>query len=91
MKKTRLTLLTLLTAAAIAGTVGCASDKTSSLSTYTKLACHSNRTVSPATDLFLMNLDGSGVTPVPFSNSSLYSPSSIADLTTIVFESLGNY
>ena len=73
-----------LTAAAITGTVGCGSDKpiSSDAPTYTKLAFFSNRTVSPATNLFLMNLDGSGVTPVPF-NSGIYSPSSSADLTTI--------
>jgi Tol biopolymer transport system component len=92
MKKMRLTLLTLLTAAAIAASVGCASDKTTpSNPAYTKLAFHSDRTVSPATNLFLMNLDGTGVTPVPFSNTSVYSPSNSADLTTIGFESMGNY
>ena len=91
MKKTQLTLLMVLTLSAIAATVGCGSDKTTPLNpAYTKLAFYSNRTVSPATNLFLMNLDGSGVTPVPF-NASMYSPSTSADLTTIGFNSMGNY
>jgi Tol biopolymer transport system component len=92
MKKTRLPLLTVLIFAAIVVTVGCGGDKVipSNLPTYTKLAFFSNRTVSPATNLFLMNLDGSGVTPVPF-NGGIYSPSASADLTTIGFNSAGNY
>jgi Tol biopolymer transport system component len=71
--------------------VGCGSDQTTPLNpAYTKLAFYSNRTVSPTNSLFLMNLDGSGVTPVPF-NGGIYSPSTSADLSTIGFNSVSNY
>ena len=87
MKKTRLCLLIAMTLAMIAVTLGCSNAGNPP---YTKLAFYSNRTVSPATNLFLMNLDGSGVTPVPFTGG-IYSPSSSADLKTIAFDSNGGY
>lgn len=88
MKKTVLCLLTATTLAMIAVTLGCSNAGNPA---YTKLVFFSNRTVSPATNLFLMNLDGSGITPVPFTGGGIYSPSSSADLKTIAFDSFGNY
>lgn len=91
MKKSQLiTLLIVLTLAAVS-TVGCGvGASTPTGPTFTKLAFYSSRTVSPATNLFLMNLDGSSVTPVPFTGS-IYSPSTSADLKTIGFDSSSNY
>jgi len=87
MKKTRLCLLIAMTLAMIAVTLGCSNAGNPA---YTKLAFYSNRTVSPATNLFLMNLDGSSVTPVPFTGG-IYTPTSSADLKTIAFDSAGSY
>jgi Tol biopolymer transport system component len=92
MKKVQVTLLVLL-ALATAATIGCSgasSAKKPTLPTYTQLPFISNRTVSPATDLFLMNLDGSNVTPIPFSTTDVYYPSASADLSAIVFTSDDN-
>jgi Tol biopolymer transport system component len=88
MKKVSLTLLIALTLAAIAGTVACGSSSRGV--TFTQLPFLSNRTVSPASDLFLMALNGAAVTPVPFSSTSVYSPSVSADLKTYAFEADGN-
>lgn len=90
MKKVSLTLLIALTLAAIAGTVACGSSSSPNAPTFTQLAFISNRTVSPATQLFLMALNGSGVTPVAFSGEGVYSPSVSADLKTYAFEADGN-
>jgi len=87
MKKAQLTLLAALTLATVAVTGGCGDSGTPA---FTRLAFTSNRTVNPATNLFLMNLDGSNVTPVPFTGG-IYSPSSSADLKTIAFDASGNY
>lgn len=88
MKKTQLCWLMALTWAVIAVTVGC--DHGPGTPTYTKLAFFSDRKINPVTNLFLMNLDGSNVTPVPF-NGGIYSPSSSADLMTIAFDGGGTY
>lgn len=87
MKKTRLYLLPAIALAMIAAILACSNAGNP---TYTKLAFFSDRKVNPVTNLFLMNLDGSNVTPVPF-NGSIYSPSSSADLKTIAFDGSGNY
>lgn len=81
MKKRQVTLLSLLTLAA-ALTVGCGSDGTPA---FSKLPFSSDRESSPATPIFLMNLDGSHVTPVAYSGQSFFSPSISADLKTISF------
>ncbi|MGA9039583.1 MAG: hypothetical protein WB421_03525 [Terriglobales bacterium] len=86
MKKLQLiTLLIVLTLAAVS-TVGCGVGPSAPAGpTFTKLAFYSNRTTSPATNLFLMNMDGSGVTAVPTSSGSLYTPSVSADLKTLAY------
>jgi len=86
LKKQYLTLLALLVVAT-AITVGCGSSN--SVPTFKQMAFYSTRTVTPATSLFYMNLDGSNITPVPFA-SSLWTPSNSADLKTIAFTSSGN-
>ena len=91
MKALRLVPAIALTLAAIACTVACGdSTAKSKVPVFTQLAFVSDRTVSPPTDLFLMTLTGSGVTPVPFSSTSVYSPSVSADLATYAFEASGN-
>jgi hypothetical protein len=87
MKKAQITLLAVLTLA-IAATVACsgASSAKSTVPTYTQLAYVSDQTVSPATSLFLMNLDGTNVAPVPF-GTDVNSPSASANLNTIAFDS----
>jgi len=92
LKKAPLTLLALLIVAA-AITVGCGS---SHVPTFSKLAFSSDREVSPATELFSMGLDGSAVTPVPFSTTDVWSPSVSADFTKYAFTSdlniwIGNF
>lgn len=82
LKKRQVALLSLLALAA-ALTVGCGSD--SSTPMFTKLPFSSDRESSPATPIFLMNLDGSHVTPVVYSGDSFFSPSISADLKTIAF------
>ena len=86
MKKSQITLLILLVVAA-AMTVGCGS---SSVPTFKQMSFLSNRSATPATPLFLMNLDGSGVTPVATSSSNAYSPSNSANVKAIAFASNGN-
>jgi Tol biopolymer transport system component len=82
------TLLVVLTLAAIAGGVGCSSSSPTG-ATFTKVAFSSDRTVSPATSLFVMNLDGSSQTPVPFTDTSVYTPSITAAATVIAFDNNG--
>jgi hypothetical protein len=82
LKKAHLTLLALLAVAA-ALTVGCGDSH--SIPTFSKLPFVSDRVVSPATPLFLMNLDGSAVTPVSFDLDGIYSPSISADFKTVAF------
>jgi Tol biopolymer transport system component len=81
-----------LTLAAVACMLACGGLSTapSKVPVFTQLAFVSDRTVSPPTGLFLMTLNGSGVTPVPFSNMSVYAPSVSADLKTFAFEASGN-
>jgi Tol biopolymer transport system component len=86
LKKSQITLLILLVVAA-AMTVGCGS---SSVPTFKQMSFLSNRSVTPATPLFVMNLDGSGVTPVALTSDGAYSPSNSANLKSIVFASSGN-
>lgn len=87
MKKVQITLLTLVALAA-AITVGCGDSHP--IPTYSKLPFVSNRTADPATPLFLMNLDGSNVTPVPYNLEGVYSPSISADLKKVAFVSFPN-
>lgn len=87
MKKVQIALFSLL-ALATAITVGCGDS--ASLPIFKQMAFLSNREVSPSTPLFLMNVDGTNVVPVPTSNSDLYSPSISADGKTIAYSSDGN-
>ncbi len=86
MKKYQVALLVLLAVAA-AFTVGCGSS--SSVPTFTKTSMLSDRTVTPATPLFTMHLDGSTVTPVQIGSSNPWGLSVSADLKTIVYVSNG--
>jgi Tol biopolymer transport system component len=87
LKKVQLTLLVLLTVAA-ALTVGCGNSN--SIPTYSKLPFSSDRVANPTTPLFIMNLDGSAVTPVTFTlPNGMYSPSISADFKTVAFTSAG--
>lgn len=83
MKKVQITLITLLAVAA-AITVGCGDSHNP---TFSKLPFSSYRGAEPSTGLYLMNLDGSSVTPVPYSVSGFYSPSISADYKTIAYTS----
>ena len=82
MKKHQVALLVLLaTAAAIS--VGCGSSSTP---TFTQMPFMSDRTVDPATPLFIMKLDGSNVTPVPSSNDdSVHSTTASANIKTVAY------
>jgi len=89
VKKFQITLLILLALAA-AITVGCGDDasKTPTLPAFTKLSFLSNRTVNPATPMFIANLDGSSITGIPTNSGSwTYSPSTSADLKVVAFTS----
>jgi Tol biopolymer transport system component len=87
LKKYQVALLALLAVAA-ATTVGCGSS--SSVPTFTKTSMLSDRTVTPATPLFTMNLDGSSVTPVQTgSSNSIWGLSVRADFKAIVYTSNG--
>jgi Tol biopolymer transport system component len=87
MNKMRFGLLVVLTLSAVS-TVGCgvgSSTQQSMNPVFTKLAFISSRAAIPSTNLFLMNLDGSTVTPGPTANGSVYTPSVSADLRTIAY------
>jgi Tol biopolymer transport system component len=86
LKKYQVALLALLAVAA-ATTVGCGSS--SSVPTFTKTSMLSDRTVTPATPLFTMNLNGSTVTPVQIGSSNPWGLSVSADLKTIAYVSNG--
>jgi tricorn protease-like protein len=83
MKKVQLALSILLTLAA-AITVGCGN---SGLPVFNNMAFISNRSVTPATSLFVMTTTGANVAPVPFSTTNVYSPSVSFDLKMVAFES----
>jgi Tol biopolymer transport system component len=91
MKKAQITLLAVL-ALATAATIGCsgASSAKNTVPTFTQLAFESNQTVSPATDLFLMNLDGTNVTPIATPTDGGYEPSVSANVNTVVYLNDGN-
>jgi Tol biopolymer transport system component len=91
MKCTRLTLLVLLALTATLSTVGCGVGS-SALSNpiFTRMVFNSSRTVVPATNLFVMGMDGSNLTPVAIDNSGVYQSSISADGKTIAFGYQGN-
>ena len=86
MKKVQLALSILLTLAT-AITVGCGD---SGLPVFNNMAFISNRSVTPATRLFVMTTSGANVAPVPFSTTNVYSPSVSFDLKMVAFESNGD-
>jgi len=86
LKKHSSSLLALLSLT-IAITVGCGDSNL--VPKFAKVAFLSSRTVSPATSLFVANLDGTTVTPVPNVPSG-YFPSISADLKNVAFESGSN-
>jgi len=91
MKKVQIALLTLL-ALATALTVGCGvSSSKSSLPTYSQVPFYSSRASDSSTPLFLMNLDGSSVTPVPLTpTDGMWWPTNSADGSVIAFIDDGN-
>jgi len=84
LKKYQVALLVLLAVAA-AFTVGCGSN---SVPTFSKMSMLSDRTVTPATELFTMGLDGSSVMPVQTGSSSfIWGLSVSADFKTVAYAS----
>jgi Tol biopolymer transport system component len=86
LKTLQVTLLSLV-ALATTITAGCGS---SGNPTFSKLPFASSRTADPATPAFLMKLDGSNVTPVPYTLGNFYAPSVSADLKRVAFVSFPN-
>jgi Tol biopolymer transport system component len=86
LKKYQVALLALLVMAA-AITVGCGNSN--SVPTFTKMPMWSNRTVTPATQLFTMALDGSSVTPVQAGSNGVWGLSVSADFKTAAYISAG--
>jgi Tol biopolymer transport system component len=87
LKKQQIALFGLL-ALAVSITVGCGGGGTP---TFTQMAFYSGRSSGDATTpLYLMKLDGSGVTGVPYTLNNFYSPSISADAKTIVFAASPN-
>jgi len=85
LKKYQITFLVLLALAA-AFTVGCGDS--SKVPTFTKMPFMSNRTVSPATPVFVANLDGTSATGIVTNNGDwTWSPSISADLKVVAFAS----
>jgi len=86
LKTYQATFLVLLALAA-AFTVGCGDSSSNTIPTFTKLPFISNRTVDPATPLFVANLDGTNVTGIVTNSSGAYSPSISADLKVVAYSS----
>lgn len=87
MKKQSVLLLTLLSLAT-AFTAACGDS--SSVPQFTRLTFISGRTVSPSTPIFTAKLDGTSVTPVPSTATSLYYPSISIDAKTVAFYNQGD-
>jgi Tol biopolymer transport system component len=87
LKKSHIALLILLAVAA-AITVGCGSSSNS----YSMLPFVSDRTVDPATHLFIMKLNGTNITPVAdnINTDFPYSPSISANHKKVVFGQFPN-
>jgi Tol biopolymer transport system component len=64
---------------------GCGGLNSPSAPQFTKMVFLSNRTVSPATNLFIQTLAGTTVTPVPTIASDAYYSSVSADATKVAF------
>lgn len=86
MKKYQVALLALLAVAAVT-TVGCGSSN--SVPNFSNMAMWSSRTVTPATPLFTMTVDGSTVTPVQAGSNPIWGLSASADFKTIVYTTNG--
>ena len=65
-------------------TVGCGTS-TIAIPKFTKVAFISTRSVNPPTSMFTSNLDGTNVTPIPFSTTNVQNLSSSADGKTVTF------
>ena len=72
-------------ALAMAITAGCGSSSTTPQ--FSRMTFMSTRGATPATNMFSSKLDGSDVTPIPFSSTNVYFVSSSADSKTVVFMS----
>lgn len=83
----RQAILLSILALAIAVTVGCGTTTTP---TFTKFAFLSNRAITPATSLFMANLDGTSVAPIPFTTTNARSLSISADAKTAAFVAYNN-
>jgi Tol biopolymer transport system component len=80
-------LVSLVTLAAIACTLGCGSTSTPANPTFTQMAFWSDRTGSDAGGMWVMNLDGTSPTLVPFTQTSgnVYGPSMSAGGSSVIF------
>jgi Tol biopolymer transport system component len=87
LKKHSSTLLVLLSLA-IAITVGCGDSNL--VPKFTKVAFISSRTVTPPTSLFVSNLDGTNVSPVPLPSTNVQTPSISADFKLVAYSFAGN-
>jgi Tol biopolymer transport system component len=93
MKCTRLTLLALLTLAAMWSTVGCGVGSSTLPATnpvFTKLMFNSSEIQAPLTNLFVMGMDGSNQTPVTLDACCVDQASISADAKTMAFFYGGN-
>jgi Tol biopolymer transport system component len=89
LKTRSLLLLTLLSLVAALMT-GCGGLNSPSAPQFTKMVFLSNRTASPATNLFIQTLAGTGVTPVPSTTAEVYYVSVSADATKAAFDQSGD-
>lgn len=92
MKRLQFALVLLLPLAAITCTLGCGVDSSNSTAAnphYTQMAFWSDRTGSDAGGMWVMNLDGSNPTMVPFTQTGddVYGPSMSAGGSSVVFAS----
>lgn len=78
-----------LLAVAIAATVGCGNSSTS-VPQFSKVVYFGAASGNPPTVIYSSNLDGSNVTPIPFSSTSVQSISSSADGKIVAFQSNGS-
>lgn len=77
------TILLPLLSLVMAATVGCGTQN--AFPTFAKVPFVSNRTVTPATFLFTSNIDGTNITPIPFTTTNVWELSISADAKTAAF------
>jgi Tol biopolymer transport system component len=87
VKRLQFALVSLLTLAAIACTLGCGSNSTPANPVFTQMAFWSDRAGSDTGGMWAMNVDGSSPTMVPFTQTDgeVYGPSMSGGGSSIVF------